>query len=610
MPVLAAQFGRNENQVSMEECKEMNITAIQTLINSGNLLQAKMICEEMLKHQPEQPEVTYLLGLIYLAERKFDKAFELFELARKMASIDQRRSFAPGYINLGISLDNRGNFEIAIVCFRTAIELDQHLSKVLSSFLARTEHAMGLYDDAVIHYKHAINSDPLNNLNYYNLLTIFQDMSLFEKTDSIFNEMRKIAGLSPSQGPYVLYKSPFSFKPERDAMAILMHPPSWDTYGTMRLSARQIAYSAARMGLCVVELKYNYKYNMEILTNKNIKAVFSCNHVPAQLLKSQIKFIQFLGMPPFKPVFRGYAADKFLSINRHIFISDQDSTKLASIVCKHKLPVSIMRTSYFEDYLSEHRSHIPINRRNIPILFSCSYEDPDFYRKRWKDDKDYGSLCDEIVEAAKQDFKTPLWYIADKTASKQGMDFDLTSDRILNLLVWMEQYLTLWSKKLLIEKLAVFPCFFILNKKLDINLKINKKSKVLINQPFPVLLDLLHDAKCTVCHLPSYMTGAITERIPNAMIRGSLVIAAENNAVRNFCKPGTDILTYGPDFSELLDHIENVLTGREDYQDIVEAGRETALREFNSDKVVLDVLRTACPEINVNSHRPDDLVIT
>lgn len=605
MQVLDAQFGRNENQMSMEECKEMNIATIQNLINSGNLLQAKMICEEMLKHQPNQPEVIYLLGEIHFAERKFDKAFELFELAKKMASIDQRRFFVPGYINLGIAYERGGMFGNAYVCLKTAIEIDPRLHGSLDGMLALLEHAMELYDDATIHCKNAINNEPLNNLNYFYLLTISQDKGLFEETDSIFSEMRKIAGLSPSRGPYVPYKSPFSFKPERDAMAFLMHPLSWDTYGTMRLSTRQIAYSATRMGLCAVELKYNNNYNTEILTNKNVKAVFSCGPAPSQLLsKPQIKFIQFLGIHPFKSVFRNYAADNLS--NKHIFISDHDSVELANIVYKHKFPVSIMRTSYFEDYLSEHRSRMPIAHRNIPILFCCSYEEHDLYRETWRDDKDYGSLCDEIVEAARQDFKTPLWQIADKIASERGMDFDLTSDRILNLLTMMERYLTAWSKKVLVEKLAAFPCFFVLSKKLDSNIKMHKKSTVLYNQPFAVLLDLLHDTKCTISHLPSYMTGAISERIPNAMIRGSLVIAAENNAVRNICKPGIDVLTYGPDFSELLDHIENVLTGRKDYQDIVEAGRETALREFNSDKVVREVLRTACPEISVNTDNLDN----
>ncbi len=76
-------------------------------------------CERWLQRHGEHPSIRRALGLLYLADRQYDKAREQLELAVR------DRPDAEAYAALGRILDRSGSLEAAAQCYRNALRLSQ-----------------------------------------------------------------------------------------------------------------------------------------------------------------------------------------------------------------------------------------------------------------------------------------------------------------------------------------------------------------------------------------------------------------------------------------------------------------------------------------------------
>ena len=95
----------------------------QNLIASGNLEEAKYLCEEILKENPYQADALHLSGLIYLNENNYTQALEVYIKALVINSNN------PSYhCNLGLAYLHTNTYDSAVKHFRKAITLQPNMA--------------------------------------------------------------------------------------------------------------------------------------------------------------------------------------------------------------------------------------------------------------------------------------------------------------------------------------------------------------------------------------------------------------------------------------------------------------------------------------------------
>lgn len=94
------------------------IDQAKSLHQQGQLQQAQQVYESVLQSQPRQPDALHFLGVIAYQLKQFDVAEDLMK-----QSIAEDSSNAFYFSNLGMLYKDRGAVELAISCYRNAIQL-------------------------------------------------------------------------------------------------------------------------------------------------------------------------------------------------------------------------------------------------------------------------------------------------------------------------------------------------------------------------------------------------------------------------------------------------------------------------------------------------------
>jgi Flp pilus assembly protein TadD len=130
---------------------------------AGRLPEAEQICRQILDRQPNQPDATYLLGLVALDGGRFTVASEILGRASKMMP-----DFPYVHFKLGISLARQGKNEEAIAAFRRAIELNGDFSEAISS-LSIVLMRKGKLDEAIAGFRKLAQLEPKHAEVFNNL---------------------------------------------------------------------------------------------------------------------------------------------------------------------------------------------------------------------------------------------------------------------------------------------------------------------------------------------------------------------------------------------------------------------------------------------------------
>ena len=134
----------------------------------GDLQQAKLVCAEILKEQPDNEAILYLLGIVLTQLGEYDPA--IIHLER---SLRLNVNNADGYLALGGIFQTRGLFDEAVKYYRKAIEIDPGFAEAYEN-LGDIFRDKQLPDEAVAYYKKAIHSCPDAAEIYCKLGNIFK----------------------------------------------------------------------------------------------------------------------------------------------------------------------------------------------------------------------------------------------------------------------------------------------------------------------------------------------------------------------------------------------------------------------------------------------------
>ena len=124
------------------------------------------IGEDLYNNQPNDHQLTYILGLTSINLNNFAEAEKYFE---KLISVKKTHQL---YYIFGNIQKKLKKFSQAVVSFQEAIHLNPNFSEAYNN-LGSTLKSLNLYEDAVINYKKSINSNKNNFEAHYNLASLY-----------------------------------------------------------------------------------------------------------------------------------------------------------------------------------------------------------------------------------------------------------------------------------------------------------------------------------------------------------------------------------------------------------------------------------------------------
>ncbi len=161
---------------------------IQEAINlqsQGKFEQAEKIYLEFLKNEPKQPDVSNLLGLIYLCTNKFDLAKKYFEFAIKGFPC------AEYYQNYGLLYYKQQQFEQAMLLFEKSMEYEPTNVNFIRKFAKLAQEAKQ-YQKAIDFYKKSLNIEPKDCVGLNNVGILYEKLHDAETAKEYYKKSLKI----------------------------------------------------------------------------------------------------------------------------------------------------------------------------------------------------------------------------------------------------------------------------------------------------------------------------------------------------------------------------------------------------------------------------------
>ena len=156
-----------------------------SLHNEGKLEEAEKLYKEFLNENPEQPDVSNLLGLIYLQTKQLDKAEKYFEIAIKGFPC------AEFYQNLGLVFFNQKLYEKAMDCFSKAIEFEPNNVDFIRNF-AKMAKKTGQTQKAIEFYEKSLKIEPQDEVGLNNLGLLYEKLHDYKTAKVCYQKSLKV----------------------------------------------------------------------------------------------------------------------------------------------------------------------------------------------------------------------------------------------------------------------------------------------------------------------------------------------------------------------------------------------------------------------------------
>ena len=180
---------------SVDLSSEQQVLALQKALNigrqyhaKGDLSKAKNIYQQVLKVDPNHPEVLHLLGVIAHQVGENDRAVELITKA-----IAIHPDYAEAHSNLGNAFQELGKLDEAITSHHKAIVLNPNLAEVHYNH-GITLLSLGRLDEAIASYREALTRNPDYAQAHHNLGVVLKEQGKLVEAVSFY---RKAIVLAP-----------------------------------------------------------------------------------------------------------------------------------------------------------------------------------------------------------------------------------------------------------------------------------------------------------------------------------------------------------------------------------------------------------------------------
>jgi tetratricopeptide (TPR) repeat protein len=170
------------------ETKNNKIQSVMTLFSKGQINEALIIIETLIKDYPNEALLYNINGAICQADKKFDDAILKFELATII-----NPSYYEAYYNQGVVYQEIGNIDKAVKCYENAIALNKDYINAYNNLGTIYMNHLNKLDIALDYFQKIILLDPLYAPAYNNIGSIYEKQE--KNNDAIIN-FRKAASIN------------------------------------------------------------------------------------------------------------------------------------------------------------------------------------------------------------------------------------------------------------------------------------------------------------------------------------------------------------------------------------------------------------------------------
>ena len=216
-----------------------------SLQSQGMLDEAQKIYEDFLKKNPIQPDVSNLLGLVYLQKNDYDKACELFQTAVNGFPC------AEFYQNLGLAYFKKKEYQTAMQNFSKAVEYESQNADFIRNF-ARMAKTTKQTDFAIDFFKKVVHLEPENEKDWNNLGLLYEEKHDFENAKDCYIKSLKIKdNYEANHNLGVLYRTLRNFD---ESIKCLSHALSLSPGNQETMISLGMSYLSKK------DIKNGYKY--------------------------------------------------------------------------------------------------------------------------------------------------------------------------------------------------------------------------------------------------------------------------------------------------------------------------------------------------------------
>jgi tetratricopeptide (TPR) repeat protein len=141
---------------------------------TGDFQQAKHICTEILKEQPNNEEILYLIGIVHAQLDESDAAIHYLERSLQFNMFN-----ADAHLALGAICQKKGLLDEAVNFFGKAVEIDPNFAEAYEN-LGDIFRDKDQLDKAITYYKKALRYFPNSAEIHCNLGSIFKKKKIFD----------------------------------------------------------------------------------------------------------------------------------------------------------------------------------------------------------------------------------------------------------------------------------------------------------------------------------------------------------------------------------------------------------------------------------------------
>jgi tetratricopeptide (TPR) repeat protein len=179
---MSKKFRHIPQSKSMPNSVGIEFQAALALHQRGQLAEAQVLYEKILRKQPNHFDALHLLGVIFYQTRQLERAVELIDKAIKI-----NPNNAAFYSNRGNALQDLKQFDAAIASYDKAIQLKPDYADAYSN-RGNALQDLKQFDAALASYDQAIQLKPGYAEAYYNRGNALQDLKQFDAAIASYDQ--------------------------------------------------------------------------------------------------------------------------------------------------------------------------------------------------------------------------------------------------------------------------------------------------------------------------------------------------------------------------------------------------------------------------------------
>ena len=174
-------------KASFNESDPLHLGVTRMLIAKGYYELALAQLREIIKKDPKNPEIYYLMGCAFREKKMFKEAHKSFNKAISLAP-----EYANAYDGLGITYDLEGRHKEAVKMYKKAISINPGIAKFYNN-LGFSLYLQGDFTKAIEAFQKALHIDPDNKKFFNNLGYAYGMKGEYETAWQVFKKGGDIA---------------------------------------------------------------------------------------------------------------------------------------------------------------------------------------------------------------------------------------------------------------------------------------------------------------------------------------------------------------------------------------------------------------------------------